>query len=336
MRFLTIVVSLLSIVFLTSCYSKQPVKVEETPLGTSTITASDVADFPSHAITVIIGFKAGGGTDVGARVLCSVAQKYLGQSLIITNTSGADGELGYARICNAKPDGYTLGFINLPTFVSLPLDRQTLYSVDGITPIMNHVFDPAVLVVRNDSSFTDLEAYIGYAKANPFIITVGNNGYGASNHIAAAHFCKETGIQVTHVPFGGSVDMLTALDKGYVQSVVAKISEVAKAQRDGKYRLLASFTQERLPSFPDVPTLVEKGIPVTFGSARALVAPRGTPPEVLAILLAAFKQAMEDNENIVQSKALDLPLHYMGPEELATYIEEQRRYITETVPTLPL
>jgi tripartite-type tricarboxylate transporter receptor subunit TctC len=296
----------------------------------------EVSDFPNQEISVIIAYKEGGGTDIGARVLCTVAEKYLGVPLKIKNVSGGDGELGYAQLNNSKPDGYTIGFINLPTFVALPLDRATLYSIDGIEPIMNHVFDPAVLVVPYTSSCHTLEEFIAKALSNPFSVTVGNNGYGASNHIAAAHFCKETGIQVTHIPFGGSCDMLKALKEGYVEAVVAKISEVAQGNRDQTYRILASFTEERLSSFPEVPTLREKGIDLTFGSARALVAPKGTPPSIIALLLEAFKAAMEDPENIEQSNRLDLPLLYMESEQLADYVVEQKRYISDTVPTLPL
>ncbi|WP_215904772.1 tripartite tricarboxylate transporter substrate binding protein [Sphaerochaeta pleomorpha] len=309
---------------------------KETALGLPMKNEQSESGFPSHDISVIIAYKAGGGTDIGARVLCSVAEKYLDVNLVINNISGGDGELGYAQLSNSKPDGYTIGFINLPTFVSLPLDRETLYSIDSIEPIMNHVFDSAVLVVPYENSCVTLEDFIENARDNPFSVTIGNNGYGASNHIAAAHFCKETNIQVTHVPFGGSSDMLKALNEGYVQSVVAKISEVAQGTRDNKYRILASFTEERIPSFPQVPTLKEKGIAFTFGSARALVAPKGTPPSIIATLLEAFKAAMFDLENVEESNRLDLPLLYMGPEELSGYIVEQRRYISDTVPTLPL
>ncbi len=318
-----------------SCSGKQYV-VTETATGSLVRNEQEALDFPNHAISVIIAYKPGGGTDIGARVLCSVAERYLGVPLHVRNICGGDGELGYAQLTNSKPDGYTIGFINLPTFVSLPLDRQTLYSINSIEPIMNQVFDPSVLVVPYQASYRSLEEFMAIALDNPFSVTIGNNGYGASNHIAAAHFCKETGIQVTHVPFGGSSDMLKALNEGYVQAVVAKISEVAQGTRANKYRILASFTEDRLPSFPLIPTLKEKGIPGTFGSARALVAPKGTPPAILDVLLEAFRAAMVDPENIQQSNLLDLPLLYMGPEQLSAYIAEQRNYIYTTVPTLPL
>ncbi len=332
------IASLVCIIFMTAGCDRriEQTVTEESISGTAVGQENYDTQYPAQDITVIVAYKAGGGTDIGARALCSVAQKYLPVSLVVKNLSGADGELGYAKLCNAKPDGYTIGFINLPTFVSLPLDRKTLYDDEHITPIMNQVYDPSVLVVRTDSRLTTLEAFIRHAKAYPFAITVGNNGYRASNHIAAASLCKEADIDVTHIPFGGSTDMLSALLDGRVEAAVAKISEVADYVRNNEFLLLCSFTNERLTAFPDVPTLKEQGFDLVFGSARALVAPKDTPQAIVERLLQAFNQAMEDPQMKELSETLDLPLMYMGPEELNNYIQQQKQYAVEVVPTLPL
>ena len=176
--------------------------------------------------------------------------------------------------------------------------------------------------------------FVEYAKAHPDELTISNNGAGASNHIGAAHFAKEAGIQVTHVPFGGSTDMISALRGGHVNATVAKISEVASLVKSGELRLLASFTDKRLEGFEDVPTLTESGYPVIFGSARAIVAPKGTPKEIIQKLHDVLKAALESPDNIEKSKNASLPLLYMSPEELAQYIKDQETYIIETVPTL--
>ena len=199
---------------------------------------------------------------------------------------------------------------------------------------MNHVYDPGVLVVKADSPFNTLADFVEYAKAHPDELTISNNGAGASNHIGAAHFAKEAGIQVTHVPFGGSTDMISALRGGHVNATVAKISEVASLVKSGELRLLASFTDKRLEGFEDVPTLTESGYPVIFGSARAIVAPKGTPKEIIQKLHDVLKAALESPDNIEKSKNASLPLLYMSPEELAQYIKDQETYIIETVPTL--
>ncbi|CAK7030805.1 tripartite tricarboxylate transporter substrate binding protein [Fusobacterium varium] len=290
--------------------------------------------YPSKPVNVIVAYKAGGGTDVGARILISEAQKSFSQPFVIVNKPGADGEIGYTELLKSKPDGYTIGFINLPTFVSIPLQRKTNFKKEDAVVIMNHVFDPGVLVVKADSKWQTLEEFIGDAKINPNTLTVSNNGTGASNHIGAAHFAYEAGIKITHVPFGGSTDMIAALRGNHVDATVAKISEVGNLVKNNELRILATFTEKRLDNFPDIPTLKEKGYNVLFGSARAIVAPKGTPDEIVKTLHDTFKTALEAPENIEKSNNSNLPLQYMSPEELTNYINEQEVYIKEIVPKL--
>ena len=306
--------------------------------GTSTTGGAEKggADYPKKPVNIVVSYKAGGGTDVGARILAAEAQEYFSQPLIIVNKPGADGEIGYTELVKAKPDGYTLGFINLPTFVSLPLQRQTQYSKDDVIPILNHVYDPGVIVVRGDSKWETIEDFIEDAKANAGALTVANNGTGASNHIGAAHFALEAGIELTHVPFGGSADMLAALRGNHVNASVAKVSEVANLVKNGDLRILASYTEERLEDFQDVPTLRERGIDVLFGSARALVAPKDTPEEIVEMLHDAFKQAIESDSHMEKAKNADLPIKYMSGAELQDYMDKDELYLKEVVPQLNL
>lgn len=292
--------------------------------------------YPSKPVNVIVAYKAGGGTDVGARILMSEAQKNFPQPFVIVNKPGADGEIGYTELLKAKPDGYTIGFINLPTFVSLPIQRHTKYKKDDAQAIMNHVYDPGVLVVRADSKWKTLGDFVADAKANPDTITISNNGTGASNHIGAAHFAYEAGIKVTHVPFGGSTDMIAALRGNHVDATVAKVSEVGNLVKNNELRILASFTDKRLESFPEVPTLKENGYNVLFGSARAIVAPAGTPQPILDKLHDTLKAALEAEDNVKKSQNANLPLQYMSPEELTDYINQQEQYVKEIVPKLGL
>ncbi len=180
-------------------------------------------EFPSKPIEVIVAYKAGGGTDIGARILASEAEKAIGKPLVIVNREGSDGELGYTELAKADADGYTIGFINLPTFVSLTLERDTKYEIGDVVPILNHVYDAGVIVVASSSEIDTIEEFVEYSKANPGEMTISNNGTGASNHIGAAHFEYEAGLDVTHVPFGGSTDMLATLRGGHVKASVAKI-----------------------------------------------------------------------------------------------------------------
>jgi tripartite-type tricarboxylate transporter receptor subunit TctC len=296
--------------------------------GTDSADApADTSSFPEKNIEVIVAYKAGGGTDVGARILASEAEKVIGQPVVIINRDGSDGELGYTELTKANPDGYTIGFINLPTFVNLTLERETQYEIGDVEPILNHVYDAGVLVVQGSSEIETLEDFIAYAEANPGEITISNNGTGASNHIGAAHFEYESGIDVTHVPFGGSTDMLAALRGGHVMASVAKISEVAALADAGELRILASFTEDRLENFQEVPTMKESGYDILFGSARALVAPKGTPQEIIDYLHDNFKAAMETEEHMEKAKNADLPIMYMSPDELGQYIVNEEEYL---------
>ncbi|MCC5909163.1 MAG: tripartite tricarboxylate transporter substrate binding protein [Clostridiaceae bacterium] len=295
-----------------------------------------VEGYPSKPVNVIVAYRAGGGTDVGARILTSVAEKNFSQPLVIQNIEGAGGEIGFTDLAKATPDGYTIGFINLPTFVSLPMDRNTQYVVEDVRPIANHVFDPGVLMVQESSEWETLEDFIAHAKANPGTLSVSNNGAGASNHIGAAHFEYEAGIELIHAPFDGTTNMLAALRGGHVDASVAKISEVADLVEAGELRILASYTEERLDQFPEVPTLQEKGFDILFGSARALVAPKDTPDEIIEILHDLFKNAIESEEHMNRAKDANLPIRYMGPEELQRYMENEAIYLQEVKPKIGL
>lgn len=313
-KFLLLLLSLTLIFTLAAC-------------GEKTSGGDDIANYPIKPVEIIVAYKAGGGTDVGARILASEAEQYFDKPLVIINREGSDGELGYTELAKATPDGYTIGFINLPTFVSLTLERETKYEIDDVVPILNHVYDAGVIVVQESNPINTIEEFVDYAKAHPGELNVSNNGTGASNHIGAAHFEHEADIEITHVPFGGSTDMLAALRGGHVDATVAKISEVAGLVEAGELKILTSFTDERLENFPDVPTLKEKGYDILFGSARALVAPKGTPQEIIDILHDNFKKAIDSPEHLEKAKNADLPILYMSPSELGEYIINEKVYL---------
>lgn len=290
--------------------------------------------YPTKPVEVIVAYAAGGGTDVGARLLLSEAEKILGQPMVVLNIEGAGGEIGFTELAMADPDGYTIGFINLPTFVSLPMDRETQYKVEDVRPIVNHVFDPGVLVVRSNSEWQTFDDFLAYALENPGTIAISNNGAGASNHIGAAHLEYEAGIEVIHAPFDGTTNMLAALRGSHVDATVAKISEVADLVNAGELRLLASYTEERIADFSDVPTLGEYGYEILFGSARALVAPAGVPDDIIDYLVELFKEAIESDAHLEKAKDANLPIMYMGPEELKAYMEHEAVYLQEVKPMI--
>lgn len=295
-----------------------------------------IQQYPHKSIEMIVSFKEGGGTDIGARLISEYLSIELGQAVIVRNIDGNDGEVGYAELAGAKPDGYTIGFINLPTFISLTSQRNTRYQIGSVVPIANYVLDPAVIVVRADSRWTDFGSWLEYCETNPLKMTVSNNGIAASNHIAAAKLEFYAHVQLTHVPFGGTSDMLRALEEGYVNASIAKISEVAHRVESGQFRILAAFTTERHAKLPDIPTLIEEGLPITMGSARAIAAPAGVHPEVIKKIHQAYLNAFSNPEHMREADSRRISLHYMSGEEVIEYMRSQESFLNEKLPRIGL
>ena len=140
---------------------------------------------PTKDVKVIVAYKAGSGTDTGARVLLNNAKQFVGQTLVIENKPGADGKIGWTELTKAKPDGYTIGFINLPTYTTLAIQPGANFDDKSIVPICNHLTETGVVVVKKDAKWKDLKELVADAQANPGVLKASTNGAKASNHTAA-------------------------------------------------------------------------------------------------------------------------------------------------------
>lgn len=330
--FVALLLALSLLLLVPSCTRRRTSAVESVLTEREAPETDD--DYPSRPLTVIVAYKQGGGTDMIARRIAEKVEDDIGTEIRIKNVSGSDGELGYTLLAKASPDGYTLGFINIPTIISLPINRETSYSENEIAPIINIVYDPSVIAVRKDSPISSFSDFLSECREKPYSVKIGNNGYGASNHIAAASLADKADIRVTHIPFGGSADMIRALRDGNVDAIAVKISEVSEEARCGEFRLLCSFTDGRMKGWEDVPALKEYGIDLVFGSARALAAPSDTPIGIITFIHDTFRKALEE----LQAEDTDntLSLRYMSTAETEEYIKEWQEYMENTVPYLPL
>ena len=291
---------------------------------------------PTGDVNVIVAYKAGSGTDTGARLLASQAEKYVGRTLIINNLPGADGKIGWTQLVNAKPNGQTIGFINLPTFTTLATQPGAPFTTAKIVPIANHLIETSVVVVRADSPYKDLKQLVNAAKQKRNL-RASTNGMKASNHTAAELFAKSAGFKYKAIPYGGTADQLLALRQGEVQFSCAKVADVAKLVSGDKpeLRILAVFDKQRVAEFPDVPTLAESGYyPNWYGSARALVAPAGTPQDVIDFYVDAFKKTMSDPVTIEQHKKAGLSMQFMDNKELGALIKQQEVFCRDEVAKL--
>ncbi|MBJ3774876.1 tripartite tricarboxylate transporter substrate binding protein [Acuticoccus mangrovi] len=296
-------------------------------IGTLTLSAmtatAALADYPERPITMIVAYSAGGGTDVAARTLIPFIEKYLGDGATITvlNRPGAGGEIGFTALSQAKPDGYTIGFINTPNLLSIPIQRQTRYSLETLEPVANIIYDPGAFSVRPDANITNLEELVAYAKEHPGEVTYGTTGIGSDDHLAALAFERAAGVQFEHIPFSGNADVRAAVLGGHVFMASMNVSETVQDAENGDLVILGQMAEKRWDGAPDVPTFQEQGYDVIMGSDRGIGAPAGIPDEALSALTAAIEKAVADPEFRAAAKKQDLALSFQDSKAFRAHLE---------------
>ncbi|CAB3675146.1 Argininosuccinate lyase [Achromobacter denitrificans] len=247
--------------------------------------------FPEKPIRVMVGFSAGGVTDIVVRALAESASSVFGQPIIVENKLGAGGVMPAYQLQNATPDGYTVGLIahsvfRLPYISNIKWDPAA--DLDYIIRLTGFTWG---LVVAADSPIKTFEDYVAYARKNPGKMTYGTVGSLTTQHLTMEQISASLGLQLTNVPYKGVAEALPALMGGHIMSV-ADASSWVPYVTSGKMRLLVVWTEKRVPRFPDVPTLREVGIDMVQTSPWGLAAPKGTPPEAIRRLHDGFKEAM--------------------------------------------
>lgn len=251
------------------------------------------AEYPERDIELLVGFSAGGGTDVMARTLEPFLEKYLdGANIVVKNIPGAGGQIAVTQVAEAEPDGYTIGTYNLPGVMARTLDREAGYTADSYTYLANVVNDTNVIVVPASSPFTTAAQLVEDAKANPGATTIGITSLGGDDHFLFVALTNVTGAEFTLVPFGSSAPTRTALMGGHVSAAILNVSEVGGFE--DSVRVLGVASEEESDYAPGVATLKSQGIDVVGASLRGFVAPAGLPEDVQAKLMDAFRQTFDD------------------------------------------
>ena len=273
-----------------------------------TLAGAASAEYPDKPIKVIVGYSAGGGTDVMARTVAPFLEKYLGDgaSVIVKNMPGASGQIGVTEVATSNKDGYTLGTFNLPGMMARTLDRKADYDADSFTYLANVVNDPNVIVTSKKSGLDTMDKLLKEAKANPGAITVGMSSLGGDDHFLLTKLQKMTETEFTIVPFRGSAPARTALMGGHVAMGILNISEVSAFKEEINILGVAQATRSEFA--PDVPTFQEQGVDLLNGSMRGFVAPADLPEDVKTKLLEAFDKLKSDPEFLAAMKATANPV----------------------------
>ncbi len=297
---------------------------------------SAAAEYPEHAIDMIVAFSPGGGTDVAARTIEPFIEKYLGADVTILNKPGAGGEIGFTELANSKPDGYTVGFINIPAMLAYSYERKTEYSRASFTPIANLVSDPGIFAVRADSQFKTVKDLVEYGKANPKAVPIGTSGsVGSSEHLAIKQVEALTGAKFNHVPFGSTAPLRTALLGGHIPVAAFNLGEAVQFMEEGQIRILGIMSEKRSTMAPDIPTFQEQGVNLVTGSSRGIAGPAGLPKAIVDKLSEAIHKAMDDPEYAAKAKAADVPLNYLPADAYAEFLKNTDEALAEAWKTDP-
>jgi tripartite-type tricarboxylate transporter receptor subunit TctC len=288
--------------------------------------SAQTAKFPDKPIKMLVGFSAGGGTDVVARILALKMSESLGQTVVVENRPGASGMIAGEVVAKSAADGYTLMMGSQTTLAVAP----TLYKKDSLDPARDFAgvamgaISPLVLVVHPSVAAQSVKDVIAMAKAKPGTVYFGSGGLGTTPHMTGELFSSVAGIKLAHVPYRGEAPAINDLIGGQIPLMFANLSAVIGNVRAGQLRALAVTSAQRTPAAPEIPTVAEAGLP-GFEAATwfAVVAPAGTPGDVLARLNAEVKRALAQSD--VKQRFADLGMtgEDSTPAALDAYIKSE-------------
>ena len=247
-----------------------------------------MAEYPEQPVTFIIPYGPGGTSDVGARTWGPFMEKCLGQPVIFVNKPGAGGELGFAELANAKPDGYTIGALNVPNFPTGAITKESPpYKLDSFAFLGNLYGSIVTINAKKDGKYKTLADVVAAAKAGQ--VNMGISNFGADDHIKMLAFMKAADAKFTFIPMTDAAASRNAVIGGHVDVSGNSMTEVAQFQNE--LQTLAIASPERRPELPDVPTFKEQGYEILGGSNHVLGAPAATPPESSKSCLAASQRS---------------------------------------------
>ena len=260
------------------------------------VTVAQAQTWPTRSLRLVIPFAPGGGTDILARVIAPKLSEVLGQQVVVENKPGASSIIGSQIVVQAAPDGYTLMMVDSSIYVNPGLRTELPYNtMKDLTPIIHMAVAPVILVVHPSVPAQTLAELIALGKTKPESLLYGSGGNGSSPHMAGELFNIASGVPITHVPYKGTGEALSAVLAGQVPLTYSGISSVRQAVEAGRLRALALTGAQRNAALPNVPTFAESGLPtVDCSSHWGMLGPAGMSPEVVEKLNAAVNQVLVD------------------------------------------
>src|SRR6516165_10559724 len=291
------------------------------------------ADYPNHPVRIIVSTSAGGGVDTVTRIIGAALQEKLGQPFVIEDRGGGGGNIAAEAVYTADPDGYTLLASqpspitsNIALYKKLNFDPAALESVAVLSKI------PNLLLVRQDFPAKTAAEFIVYAKAHPGGVTFASQGPGTTSHLSGKQFSQLLGARMVHVPYRGTGPALNDLIGGQVDCMITELATAYKLHTGGKARILAVATERRLDDLPDIPTVIEAGVPGFLSDTwNAISAPPKTPAAIIAKLNRAVNATLDEPEVKERYRQLHLLPGGGSPADMAQLKKEETERWTRVI-----
>ncbi|HZN29506.1 MAG TPA: tripartite tricarboxylate transporter substrate binding protein [Xanthobacteraceae bacterium] len=292
-------------------------------VGIFGLSAASAQPYPARPIKLIVPFPPGGPVDVTARIIAQHLPRTLGQTVVVENRAGAAGALGAKAVAGADPDGYTLLCGNISTLVVLPAvtNNRDYDPAKVFVPIAKVSQNHEVLVVHPAFPAKSVAELVTYAKANPGKLNFGSAGHGNATHLAAELFKLKTGTDIVHIPYKGAAEAVTGVLGGQVHMFFGDIGGVLPLMREGTLRALAVSSDARNPLVPDLPTMIESGVPdYVVLTYIGVVAPAGTPESIIGRLSAAINASLTAPEVMAAFAKLGAEVRPDSPQAFAAFL----------------
>ena len=292
-------------------------------VGIFGLSAASAQPYPARPIKLIVPFPPGGPVDVTARIIAQHLPRTLGQTVVVENRAGAAGALGAKAVAGADPDGYTLLCGNISTLVVLPAvtNNRDYDPAKVFVPIAKVSQNHEVLVVHPAFPAKSVAELVTYAKANPGKLNFGSAGHGNATHLAAELFKLKTGTDIVHIPYKGAAEAVTGVLGGQVHMFFGDIGGVLPLMREGTLRALAVSSEARNPLVPDLPTMIESGVPdYVVLTYIGVVAPAGTPESIIGRLSAAINASLTAPEVMAAFAKLGAEVRPDSPQAFAAFL----------------
>lgn len=297
--------------------------------------AQDAYPAPGETVRILVGFGTGGGTDIATRLMAEALNERFDANFIVENVVGGGGLLAVNRLVDAKPDGYTLAIVPLPATNMLYLDpeRGGDFTLEDLVPIAMHDYGPLAVAVGADSPWNDLTDLVEAAKENPGTLTAGSSGVLAAGHLGFLRLVDAADISVNWGVFDQAGMLLSTVMGGHIDFITDTFVELLPPYRNGDLKILAVMAEERQEGFPEIPTTVEQGYDVVVDSNRILVAPAGTPQNVVDTLEQAVAEITADPEYQKAAAQRQMLLSYRNSEDAKALWQEFDEVYTPLVET---